>query len=143
MLFLFLNLRYSSCVDSVGVKVNALSILFESLKVKCLSTESSNFHVSWFISQQFFTESSRGFSDLTLVEWFWLIELLSILGSLLIGMNITFSGPATAIPQSAVHNISRTIIFKCLSWSIDVSFIGNVFVNVDSFFSTEFSAWDS
>jgi hypothetical protein len=69
--------------------------------------------------------------------------LLSILGSLLIGMNITFSGPATAIPQSAVHYVSRTIIFKCLSWSIDVSFILNMLMNIDSFFSTEFSSWYS
>ena len=41
-----------------------------------------------------------------LMEWFWLIKLLSVLRSGLIGVSIGFGGPAGSVPQSRVHHVS-------------------------------------
>lgn len=37
---------------------------------------------------------------ISLMERLWLIELFSVLGSILIGVSIFFGGPASAIPKS-------------------------------------------
>ena len=132
-----------SCVDSTGVNVDTLAVLFESSKVKIISSEAGWLHISWLVGQQFFHHSTGSFSDLSLMEWFWLIKLFPILGSLLISVNVWFSCPAWSIPQCAIHNVSRTIIFKCLSWSVDIGFILNVLVDSKSLFSAEFSSWNS
>ena len=44
--------------------------------------------------------------DVPLMEWFRLIELLSVLSSGLIGVSVGFRGPAGSVPQSGVHDVS-------------------------------------
>ena len=76
---------------------------------------------------------TRALLNDSIVEWFWLIELLSVLRSVLISMGVWFAGPAGAIPQGRVHHVSRAVIDKRLSWSIQVGLVLDVLVDLDSF----------
>ena len=72
------------------------------------------------------------------MEWFWLIELLSVLGSRLISVNIFFSCPACAIPQCWVHDVARTIINQRLFLTINICLILNMLMNFYGSFIWEF-----
>lgn len=80
------------------------------------------------------TDFSRTLSHNSIVEWFWLVELFSVLSSILIGMSVLLSCPAGAIPQGGVHHITRAIVNKRLSWTVEVCFILDVLVDLDSSF---------
>ena len=88
-------------VDGESILASSSSFL-ESLVVDLIATEASNSHVSWLISQVLVTDFSRALSDDSIVEWFWLIELLSVLSSILIGVSVLLSGPAGTIPESGI-----------------------------------------
>lgn len=77
--------------------------------------------------------------NVPLMEWFWLIELLSVLRSGLIGVSIGFGGPAGSIPQSGVHHVSRAIILQGLSRAVQIGFILYVLVELDSAIVREFA----
>ena len=53
---------------------------------------------------------SRRLFDVSLMEGLGLIELLSVLGPLLIGVEILLGGPRGGIPQSGVHSVPRAIV---------------------------------
>ena len=74
----------------------------------------------------------------SIVEWFWLIELFSVLGSILIGVSVWLCGPAGAVPESRVHHISRAIIKKRLPWTIQIGLVLNVLMDLDGSLFGEF-----
>ena len=53
---------------------------------------------------------SRRLFVVSLMERLGLIELLSVLGSLLIGVEILLGSPRGRIPQSGVHSVPRAIV---------------------------------
>ena len=66
-----------------------------------------------------------------MVEWFWLVELLSVLSSVLIGVGVSLGGPARAVPESRVHDVARAIIEQRLSRSVQIRLILNVLVDLE------------
>ena len=129
--------------ESFLIEINRLSIFLESSKIELVTTKPCIFHISWLISEKFLCQSSICFPNFSLVEWFRLIELFSILGSCLISMNILFSCPACCIPQCRVHNISRTIINQRLFLSIYVGLVLKMLVDLYCSFLWEFFCWIS
>ena len=107
--------------------------LLEFLVVKFLSTEASDSHVSWLVSQVLVTQFTRTLSDNSIVEWFWLVELFSVLSSILISVSVSLSGPACAIPESRVHHITGAIIKKSLSRSVDIGLVLNMLMEFNCF----------
>ena len=73
--------------------------LLEFLVVKLIASEAGDSHVSWLVSKILMTQFSWTLSNNSVVEWFRLIELFSILSSVLIGVSVFLSGPAGAIPK--------------------------------------------
>lgn len=67
----------------------------------------------------------------SMVEWFWLVELLSVLSSVLIGVGVSLGGPARTIPERRVHDVARAIIEQRLSRSVQIRLILNVLVDLD------------
>ena len=127
-------------VDINGESIlHSSSSLLESLIIQLISTKSSDTHVSWLIGQVLVTELARTLSDDPVMERLWLIELLSVLRSILISVSIFFRCPASAIPQRWVHYISRAIIEEGLSWSVQISLVSHMLVEFDCFFLWEFS----
>ena len=84
------------------------------------------------------SDLSWALSDNSIVEWLGLVELLSILSSILVGMSIFFSCPASAIPKRRVHHIPRAIIEQSLSRTIQISFVRHVLLEFYSLFQREF-----
>lgn len=68
---------------------------------------------------------------LSLLEWFWLVELLSVLRSGLIGVRVGFSRPAGSVPQGRVHHIARAIILQALARAVQVLFVLHVLVELN------------
>ena len=86
-------------VDINGESIlHSSSSLLESLIIQLISTKSSDTHVSWLVGQVLVTELARTLSDDPVMERLWLIELLSVLRSILISVSIFFRCPAGAIP---------------------------------------------
>lgn len=77
--------------------------------------------------------------NVSLMEWFWLIELLSVLRSGLISVRIWLGGPAGSVPQSGVHDVSGAIILQGLSRAVQVGFILYVLVDLDCALVREFT----
>lgn len=75
--------------------------------------------------------------DNTVVEWLGLVELLSVLGSLLIGVRIFFSCPAGAVPEGRVHYVARAIIEQSLSRAIQVRLVSHVLLEFYRFLERE------
>ena len=127
------------------VDINGESILhssssfLESLIIQFFSSKPSDTHVSWLIGQVLVTQLARTLSDDPVMERLRLIELLSVLRSILISVSIFFRCPASAIPQRWVHYISRAIIEKGLSWSVQICLIRHMLVELNCFFLGEFS----
>lgn len=74
------------------------------------------------------------------MEWLWLIKLLSVLCSPLIGVNVLLSGPTGVIPESRVHDITRAVIDECLSWSIEVGLVSDHLLEVEALLVCELNA---
>ena len=83
------------------------------------------------------TNFSRTLSNNSIVEWFRLVELFSILSSILISVGVLLSSPAGTIPEGRVHHVTRAIIQQRLSRAVQIRFILNVLVNMHSFFFRE------
>ena len=74
--------------------------LLESLVVQLRSAEASDSHISRLIRQVLVAQFSWALSHDSIVERFWLIELLSVLRSILISVGVSLGRPAGTIPQS-------------------------------------------
>lgn len=85
--------RECSCVN-----VERLAILFELSQVKRIAAEASHSHVSRLVRDLSRGNLARALLDISLVERLGLIELLSILRSVLIGMHVFLGGPAGTVP---------------------------------------------
>lgn len=83
------------------------------------------------------TQFTRTLSHDSIVEWFWLVELFSVLSSILVSMSDSLSGPARAIPEGRVHHVARAIIKERLSRSVQIRLVLNVLVNLNSFLIRE------
>ena len=117
------------------------SSLFESAQIEVLSTESSDSHVSWLIGQVLVTHLTRTLLDNSVVEWLWLVELFSVLSSILICVGVLLSSPTSVIPESRVHHIARAIIEECLPWSIQICLVSHVFMELNGFLHGELFTW--
>lgn len=117
------------------------SSLLKSAVVEVLSTEAGDPHVSRLVSQVLVTHLTRTLLDNPIVEWLGLVELFSVLSSILISVSILFSGPAGAVPKGRVHNIAGAIIEECLSWSIQICLVCYVLLELDGFFLGELFGW--
>ena len=121
---IFYNFLYKSFSLIMMVNIDWISILisstslFESLIIKSRTSISCDSHISWLVSEILMTEFSGTLFHIPLMERLWLIELFSVLSSILISVSILLCCPACAIPKSRVHHISRTIILYWLPWSI-------------------------
>ena len=123
-------------VDREAILVSSASLL-EFLIVKLLSAEAGDPHVSRLVRQVLVTQFTRTLSDDSVVERFWLIELFSVLSSILISVSDSLSGPACAVPEGRVHHIAGAIIQEGLPWSVQIGFVLNVLVDLNSFFLRE------
>ena len=92
-------------VDRETILHSSASLL-ESLVVELFSAETGDSHVSRLISQVLVTQFARTLPDDSIVEWFWLIELFSVLSSILISVCVLLGGPASAVPERRVHHVS-------------------------------------
>lgn len=70
----------------------------------------------------------------SIVERLGLIELFSVLRSILISMGVSLGRPARAIPECRVHDVARAIIQERLPWAVQVGLVLDVLVNLDRFF---------
>ena len=75
------------------------SSLLESLVIEVLSAEASDPHVSGLVGQVLVTHLAWALLHNSIVEWLWLVELFSVLSSILISVRVLFRSPARAIPQ--------------------------------------------
>ena len=98
-------------VDCESVLVSSTCFL-EFLVVELITSEAGDSHVSWFVSQVLMTQFSWTLSNNSVMEWFRLIELFSILSSVLISVSVFLSSPAGTIPEGRVHHIASAIIEK-------------------------------
>ena len=117
------------------------SSLFESAVVEVLSTEAGDPHVSRLVSQVIVTHLTRSLFDNPVVEWLRLVELFSVLSSILISVGVLLSGPACAVPKGRVHHITRAIIEECLPWSIQICLVCHVFLELDGILFGELLGW--
>ncbi len=128
-----------------------LPILLEASIIQVLFTsveqggplESSHAHVCWFVGRHYLAKSSCALLNGSVVEGFRLIELLSVLSSYLICMDILLSGPRCGVPQGGVHCVSRAIIDKSLSRSIEFGFVSYHLSQIQSSLLRKFHFWVS
>jgi hypothetical protein len=123
-------------IDSEAILVSSSGLL-EFLVVEGVSAEAGDSHVSGLISQVLVTQFTRTLSNDSVVEWLRLVELLSVLSSVLVSVGVSLGGPACAIPKGRVHHVARAIIKERLSWSIQISLVLNMLMEFDSFFMRE------
>ena len=117
--------------------VEASAVLFEHSVVKLLAAETSDGHIGWFISDSLLRNLAWTLLSVSLVEWLGLIELLPVLRSVLIGVEILLSGPAGAVPKGRVHGVAGAIVEEGLSWAVQVLLILHVLVEFPGSFSRE------
>ena len=102
------------CSSLVNVDREAVfessSRLLESREVEVPAAEASDSHVSRLVRQVLVAQFARALPSNSIVEWFWLVELLSVLSSVLIGVRVPLGGPARTIPEGRVHDVARAII---------------------------------
>lgn len=111
--------------------------LLEFLVVELVAAEAGDSHVSGLVCQVLVTQFTRTLSDDSVVEGLRLVELFSVLSSILVSVGVSLGGPACAIPEGRVHHVARAIIEERLSWSIQISLVLNMLVEFDSFFMRE------
>ena len=143
---LFLELEISTSFFAwVDVEREAIfqssACLLESAVVQLLAAEARDPHVSWLVGQVLVAHLARTLPHDSVVEWFWLVELFSVLSSILVSVRILFGGPACAVPEGRVHHIARAIIEQGLSWSIQVSLVCNMFLELDCLLLGELLGW--
>ena len=116
-------------VDWETVFVSSAGLL-KPLVIDILATETSDSHVSWLVGQVLVTQLSWTLLNNSIVERFGLVELFSILSSVLISVSVSLSGPASAIPEGWVHHVARAVVKERLSRSIKTSLILDVFMDL-------------
>lgn len=137
-----LEISFFGVIDVNGEAVfNSSSGLFEFAQVKVLSAEAGDPHVSRLVSQVLVSHLTRTLLDNPIVEWLGLVELFSVLSSILISVGVLLGGPARAIPESRVHHVSRAIIEECLSWSIQICLVCHVLLELDGVLFGELFGW--
>ena len=115
--------------------------LLEFLVVELVAAEAGDSHVSRLVCQVLVTQFTRTLSDDSVVEGLRLVELFSVLSSILISVGVLLGGPARAIPESRVHHVSRAIIEECLSWSIQICLVCHVLLELDGILFGELFGW--
>ena len=83
-------------------------------------------HVSRFVSREQSRKSTCAMLDSSVVEWLWLIELLSVLGSHLVCVQVELSVPTCRVPQGRVHCVSRAIVNEGHSWTMQIGLVCDV-----------------
>lgn len=116
-------------VDWETVFVSSAGLL-KPLVIDILATETSDSHVSWLVGQVLVTQLSWTLLNNSIVERFGLVELFSILSSVLISVSVSLGGPASAIPEGWVHHVARAVVKERLSRSIKTSLILDVFMDL-------------
>ena len=81
------------------VDVKMLLAFFEESPVQFLAAEARHAHVSGLVSQSPLMDGLVGLLGVSLVDGFGLVELLSVLGSVLVCVHVLLGGPTGAIPQ--------------------------------------------
>jgi len=117
-------------VDGEAILMSSARLL-EFLVVEFLAAEAGHSHVSWLVRQVLVTQFTRTLPHNSIVEWFRLVELFSVLSSILISVSVSLSGPARAVPESRIHHVARAIIKKGLSRSVDIGLVLDVLVDFD------------
>ena len=116
-------------VDREAV-LKSSSGFFESLVVELLTAEASDSHITRLVGQVLVAELARALLHNSVVERLWLIELFSVLRSILISVRVPLGRPARAIPQSRVHDVARAIIDQRLAGSIQIGLVLHVLVDL-------------
>ena len=71
------------------------------------------------------------------MEGLRLIVLLAVLRSVLISVEVAFSGPRGAVPERRIHRVARAVIVEGLSRTIQVLLVLNVLVEFARDFTAE------
>lgn len=121
------------------VDVQRLAVLLELLQVQRVAAEAGRSHVSWLVSHRLLGNSAGTLLDVSLVEGLRLVELLSILSSVLIRVEVPLSRPAGTVPQGRVHRVARAVVEQRLSRSVEILLVLHVLVEFASHFSGEFT----
>ena len=127
-------------INGETVLVSSSSLL-KFLVIQLITSETSDPHVSWLISQVLVSQLARTLPNNSVVEWFRLVELFSVLSSILISVSVGLGCPAGAVPKSRVHHVSRAIIEECLSWSIQICLVCHVLLELDGVLFGELFGW--
>ena len=127
-------------INGETVLVSSSSLL-KFLVIQLITSETSDPHVSWLISQVLVSQLARTLPNNSVVEWFRLVELFSVLSSILISVSVGLGCPAGAVPKSRVHDVSRAIIEECLSWSVQIRLVSNMLLEPNSLLLREFLGW--
>jgi hypothetical protein len=112
--------------------------LLKFLVIQLVTSESGDTHISRLIRQVLVAQFTRTLPHNSVVEWFWLVELFSVLRSILISVSVLLCGPTGVVPKSGVHNVSRAIVEKCLSWSVQICLICHMLLELNSILLREF-----
>ena len=111
--------------------------LLEPAEVEVLAPEASDPHVPWLVCQVLVSQLAWALSNDAVVEWLGLVELLSVLGSLLVGVSIFFSCPAGAVPEGRVHYVARAIIEQSLPRAVEIGLVSHVLLEFYSLLHRE------
>ena len=112
--------------------------LLKFLVIQLVTSESGDTHISRLIRQVLVAQFTRTLPHNSVVEWFWLVELFSVLRSILISVSVLLCGPTGVVPKSGVHNVSRAIVEECLSWSVQICLICDMLLELNSILLREF-----
>ena len=107
---LFLVSPISEALALSTINVQMLGVFLEQLKVQILATESSDANVRRLVGEVLVGDLARALLGISLVERLRLVELLAVLGSVLIGVEVLLSGPGGSIPQGRVHRVARAVV---------------------------------
>lgn len=113
-----------------GINVESSAILLVHFVVKHAASKACDCHISWFVGDCLLSDLSWTLSGVSLVEGLGLVKLLSVLGSVLVGVEVLLSGPAGSVPKGGIHRVSRAVVVECLSWAVQIGLILDVLVEL-------------
>jgi len=110
-----MRITFSSLLVSgkTSVEVQTFSVFFKpseveelaSLSEGALASEASDSHVRWLVSLLQSLQPSGVRLAQSIMEWLRLVELLSVLGSLLVGVHVRLGCPRGRVPQLIADNV--------------------------------------
>ena len=111
--------------------MDSSAIIFESSEVQILAawgelhgvSVACDSHVHRFVSHLELQQSARALLDRSVMEGLWLVELLSVLSSVLISVEILLRGPTCRVPECWIHHVSRAVVDEGLSLSVEVGLV--------------------